>query len=366
MITTSLFPGRYVQGPRALAALGEELVRFGPNTLLIASPTALAKVLPPYQADLEKAVQVVVERFGGESSDEEIDRITAVARSCGAHSVVGLGGGKTIDTAKTVAMHTGLPAVSVPTTASTDAPTSGLAVIYTLDGVVKRYQFLPGNPALVLVDSEVVVNAPLRYLVAGMGDALATWFEAASCCQSRARNMSGRPGPLAAFTLARLCYDTLLGYGVLACQAAAQRVVTPAVEHIIEANTLLSGLGFESGGLATAHSIHNGFTSLAPTHAYLHGEKVAIGTLTSLFLTDKSREQIDEVYQFCEAVGLPTTLAGIGLEAATAQDLQQVAEVACKEGETIHNEPQPVTPTDVVAALQAADAYGQDRLAAQR
>ena len=363
MLTTCLSPSRYVQGPRALASLGEEVARLGSRALLIVCPTVLDTILPAHQAEIEKSVQLTVERFGRECQDDEIERLTAVARDCGADSVVGLGGGKTIDTAKTVAWKAGVPAVSAPTTASTDAPTSALAVIYTPEGVVKRYQFFARNPALVLVDSEVVVNAPLRYLVSGMGDALSTWFEAESCRQSGAPNMSGRPGPLVAFTIARLCYDTLLRYGALACQAAAQRLVTPAVEHIIEANTLLSGLGFESGGLATAHSIHNGFTSLAPTHAYLHGEKVALGTLTSLFLTDKSQEQIAEVYAFCESVGLPTTLAGIGLGEASDADLRQVAEVACKEGETIHHEPHPVCPEGVVAALRAADAYGIARLA---
>jgi len=361
MITTSVFPGRYIQGPHAMAVLGEELARFGPKALLVVAPSILEEVLPAYRADIEGAVEVRIERFGRESSDEEIDRIAQAARSFGANSIAGLGGGKTLDTAKAAAWHAGVPAASVPTTASTDAPTSGLAVIYTAAGVFKRYQFLPSNPSLVLVDSEIAVRAPVRYLVAGMGDALATWFEAEACRQSCARNMSGRTGPITAFSLARLCYDTLLQYGAMARHAAAAGAVTPAVEHIIEANTLLSGLGFESGGLAAAHAIHNGFTALEPTHAYLHGEKVAIGTLASLFLTDKGRAQIDEVYGFCESVGLPTTLSGIGLGAASHEDLQNVADAACAEGETIHNEPRPVSARDVVAALKAADAYGKAR-----
>lgn len=362
MLTTSLFPGRYIQGPHAMSTLGEELARFGSKALLIVSPFILENVLPTYRADIGNALQVQIERFGGESSDEEIARVTGIARSFGANSIAGLGGGKTLDTAKTAAWQAGVPGVSVPTTASTDAPTSALAVIYTPAGVFKRYQFLPTNPSLVLVDSAVAVRAPLRFLVAGMGDALATWFEAESCRQSCACNMTGRPGSSAAFALARLCYDTLLQYGAMAREAAAAAVVTPAVEHIVEANTLLSGLGFESGGLAAAHAIHNGFTTIEPTHAYLHGEKVAIGTLASLFLTDKGEHQIEEVYRFCEAVGLPTTLDGIGLGTAADEDLLKVAEAACAEGETIHNEPRPITPEDVVAALKAADAHGKARL----
>ncbi|MFT5940151.1 MAG: glycerol dehydrogenase [Paraglaciecola sp.] len=66
-------------------------------------------------------------------------------------------------------------------------------------------------------------------------------------------------------------------YGRYAKLACEQDVVTPALEHIVEANTLLSGLGFESGGLAAAYAIDNGLTILPATHNYYHGEKVAVG-----------------------------------------------------------------------------------------
>ncbi|MGF7473584.1 glycerol dehydrogenase, partial [Salmonella enterica subsp. enterica serovar Minnesota] len=77
------------------------------------------------------------------------------------------------------------------------------------------------------------------------------------CRIKGAGNMTTRPGPMTAFELARFCYTTLMRYGRLAKLACEQHQVTPALEHVIEANTLLSGLGFESGGLAAAHAIHN-------------------------------------------------------------------------------------------------------------
>jgi glycerol dehydrogenase len=163
------------------------------------------------------------------------------------------------------------------------------------------------------------------------------------------------------YALAQLCYDTLIEYGVAAKISCEANAVTPALEHIVEANTLLSGLGFESGGLAAAHSIHNGLTVLAPTHGYYHGEKVTIGVLTSLFLTDRPRAVIDEVYGFCESVGLPTTLADIGLAAASRNDLGKVADRACIDGEFIHHEPVDLSPDAVVHALLAADGEGRRR-----
>lgn len=83
--------------------------------------------------------------------------------------------------------------------------------------------------------------------------------------------------------------------------------------------------------------------------------------LAGLFLTDKPSGLIDDIYDFCESIGLPTTLADIGIGNATDEDLHIVAEAACAEGETIHHEPCPVSPNAVFAALKTADQVGRNR-----
>jgi len=359
MKQTAIFPGRYVQAEGALGSLAEELQPLGSNALVIAGRTAAERIIPKHLAAWRERVCVAVERFGGESSDQEIERLTHVARKQGCDVVVGMGGGKVLDTTKAVGHAVQARTAIVPTIASTDAPTSAVAVVYTTEGAFQRYIFLPRNPDLVLVDTQVIAEAPVRYLVAGMGDALATWFEAESCRQAWAANQCGGLATLAGGALARLCYDTILEHGLAARLACEQKVVTPALSHVVEANTLLSGLGFESGGLAAAHSIHNGLTRLDATHGYFHGEKVAIGVLAGLFLTDQPSRLIQQVYEFCASVGLPTTLADIGLGQVRDEDLQTVAEAACAEGETIHHEPCRISPQAVLAALKTADAYGR-------
>lgn len=357
MLTTSIFPSRYVQGAGALETLLAETARFGSRALVIVDRAVATAVAPTLAAPRELAL--TVEAFGGECCDEEIDRLVAVARTATAEVVVGIGGGKALDTAKAVAHTLAVPVVIVPTLASTDAPCSALSVIYTAEGAFSRYLVLPKNPDVVLVDSDLIVRAPVRFLVSGMGDALSTWFEAEDCHRSGAGNMTGRVGSMTALALARLCYETLLEHGVAALAAARKGEVTEAVEKIVEANTLLSGLGFESGGLSGAHAVHNGLTALAPTHAFWHGEKVAIGTQTLLFLTGRPAETVAQVYDFCAAVGLPTTLADVGLVDPSDADLMKVAELACAPGETIFNAPVEVTPQAVFAALKAADAHGR-------
>jgi len=299
-----------------------------------------------------------VEAFGGECCDQELDRLLALLNRNGHDVVVGMGGGKALDTAKIIADRVDIPVIMVPTVASNDAPCSGCSVVYTATGVFDRVCFQKANPRLVLVDTGLIAHAPARFLKAGMGDALATWFEARSCLKSSAPNVCGGRSTRAALNLSRLCYDTLLTHGRHALAAVSRQRVTPALEHVVEACILLSGLGFESAGLAAAHAIHNGLTALPETHRYLHGEKVALGLLASLHLTGADPDEIHTVTAFCAQTGLPVTLSELGIDPANHEGLERVALAACAPHESIHHEGGEITPKAVVSALLTLDALG--------
>jgi glycerol dehydrogenase len=360
MFRKAVFPGKYIQGVGAIGELPALIDLLGKRGLVLASPSVNDKVFPGCGVDWS-ARAIPVEVFRGECCEEELSRLSATIARTHADVLVGVGGGKTIDTAKIAADRAGIPVIVVPTIASTDAPTSGCAVVYSKDGVFDSVCYQRLNPAAVLVDVGIIAVAPTRFLVAGMGDALATWFEARSCERTQSPNECGGSGTAAGLALARLCYETLLSHGVAAKLASDRHLVSPALERIVEANILLSGIGFESAGLAAAHSIHNGLTALADTHSSYHGEKVAFGTLAGLQLTDASAAETETVYSFCEDVGLPTTLADIGLGKAERRQLMEVAEKACAPGQPIHHEAGVITPVRVLDAMLAADAVGQER-----
>ena len=360
MFKKAVFPSKYLQGPGALGELPALVAALGTKGLLLASPSVREKVLPACGVDCE-ASGIVVEVFGGECCEEELGRIADSVERAAADVVIGMGGGKTIDTAKITADRAHLPAVIVPTIASTDAPCSGCAVVYTQAGVFETTYYQRANPAAVLVDSSVIAAAPTRFLVSGMGDALATWFEARSCDRTQSPNECGGLGTAVGLAIAKLCYETLLEYGPAAKLAGERHAITPAFERIVEANILLSGVGFESAGLAAAHSIHNGLTALPETQAFYHGEKVAFGTLAGLQLAGAPADEVATVLGFCETVGLPTTLADIGLGEADREHLAQAAEKCCEAGQPVHHEAGEITPRMVLDAMLAADALGRHR-----
>ncbi len=360
MIRVAIFPGKYVQGRDAARSIADYVEPLGGSALLLVDKNVHGCVDAPVAKSMQdKGLELYTTEFSGECTWSEVRRVADLAKANQAKVIIGAGGGKTIDTAKAAANEAGIHAVIMPTTASTDAPTSALAVMYTDQGEFEEYNFLPRNPDVVLMDTTIVANAPVRSLVSGMGDALATWFEADAAARSGAKNMAGGEPTSAALMMARLCYDTLLEYGPSAVLAASENIVTPALEKIVEANTLLSGAGFESGGLAAAHAIHNGLTALEGTHQYLHGEKVAFGTLAQLILENRSIDVLQEVLGFMATIGLPGTLDAIGLYNVSREDLRRVAEAATKPGETIHNEPFPISTDDVLDAMVAADALAR-------
>ena len=206
-ITTSIFPGRYVQGVNALQSLAQEVSRLGTKALAIVDGAVQAKVDGHLKA--RDGVSFIVDHFCGECCDPEIERLSAVARAQNCTVIVGIGGGKSLDTAKAVGHALGRPVAIVPTLASTDAPCSALSVIYTPQGAFARYLVLPRNPDVVLVDTSLIAQAPVRFLVSGMGDALSTWFEAEDCHIKQAGNMTGRMGSMSAFLNASSAEKTI-------------------------------------------------------------------------------------------------------------------------------------------------------------
>lgn len=253
--------------------------------------------------------------------------------------------------------------MTVPTVASTDAPTSSLSVIYSPSGEFEKYVLYPRNPDLVLVDTAVLCRAPPRFLSSGIGDALATFVESKPTIAADARNFTGGKTTLLGYAIGKVCEETLFLHAEQGLQANAAKVVTKAFDATVTAATLLSGLGFESGGLAAAHAIHNGLTALhSPAFhdaGFLHGEKVAFGIVCQLVFDGRPQADFDRYLSLMARCNLPITLDELLLADATFDDLLAVAEAALRPEESIHNLPYKLSRHEVAETIRAADAYAK-------
>jgi glycerol dehydrogenase len=353
-------PQKYIQGPGEISRIKNRLSYLGGPVLFVMAGTAYKNLKPVIEENYQASgISLFFEKFSGECTRKEIDRLRAVYRAHDCTVVVGIGGGKALDTAKGVAFFENAPVISVPTIASTDAPTSAIAVTYTEDHVFDGNILLPRNPEIVLVDTEVITRAPVRFLVAGMGDALSTYFEARANAASDHENFAGGKSTNTSVALAELCFKILIRDGLKAKQSAEKQVTTCELENIIEANIYLSGVGFESNGIACAHSIYNAFTTLPACHNMYHGELVAFGTIVQLVLEKREEREIEEVLRFCTSIGLPVSFAEISTRELTRDELMSVAVTACGPANFMDSMPFSITPEMTFDALIAADALGR-------
>jgi glycerol dehydrogenase len=356
-------PRKYVQGAGVLTEIGSYLAALGKKPALLWDSAVKAIVSETVLASLAEAgIEFVDVDFNGDSTKPEAARVAELIKESGADIAVGIGGGKTLDTAKAAAHQAGVKTVTVPTIASNDSPTSSYTVWYDEEGNCMGFESWGVNPDLVLVDSQVIASGPVAAFVAGMGDGLGTWVEADACFSVRGGNLAGGRSTLSAMAIARLCYDVLLEHGVDARRDVEQNIVTPAVEKVIEANVLMSGIGFESGGVATAHMIANCLPSFPECHNLMHGHEVGFGVISQLCLDDDvDVDERNDIVDFEIAVGLPVTFADIGLAGVDRSRLQAIGDICASEGSLCQNHPFNVTANDIINAMIAADSLGQER-----
>ena len=355
-------PSRYVQGSGALSHLADYTSAYGDTVLIIESAGGKERLRESIEKSRADAPQqnFVEEVFCGECTMAEIERLAGIAEEIGANLILGMGGGKVVDTAKGVAHVAGLPVMIAPTNASSDAPCSALSVVYKPEGGLDQLLKLRYNPDVVLVDTAVVATGSQRLLAAGIGDALATYFEMKALYDADGPNFIGTRITLAAYAIAEKCYETLMRNGYKAYVANGQHVVTRAFEDVVEANILLSGIGFESGGTSGAHAINNGLSANPRTAGHMHGEFVAFSVIAHLVLIDADEELLWNTIAFLDSVGLPITLEQLGYEGGiTPEELELAAGIADSD-ESIHRIVKSVDLDTVKAAILTADALGRD------
>ncbi|MDO4565717.1 MAG: glycerol dehydrogenase [Oscillospiraceae bacterium] len=361
-----IFPPKYIQGEGVLEEIGEITKTYGASKpmLVWGKRTRAASGDFVLGSLKERGLDSAEWAFEGECSKEQCSAIEAAIREQGCDIVVGLGGGKCLDISKAAAAHLGLRVIICPTVCSSDAPTSACTVWYSSEGVCTGFDLWPVNPDAIIVDTGIMVLAPEKMLKAGIGDALATYIEARAANRKHSPASSGGAPTMTAMALARICFDTLLEDTDAALTAVSAGVVNPSFERVVEACTLLSGVGWESGGLATAHQLGNNLTAFPEAHGAMHGEKVAFGIVTQFMLDpDVEMDEVYEVVDFMASVGLAVCFEDLSMHGVERERIMQWCENNTGEGAFTNNHSFPVGAKELYNAMLAADAFGRARKA---
>ncbi len=353
LVSLAIAPAQVVRGERALAQMGPTIARLGQRPLVVGGDRTL-RVIQPYLRPIlpDQDEQIAQASYGADCTEATLAALRQAVATHQADLIIGIGGGKALDAAKLLAHQCHLPIVTIPTSAATCAAWTALANIYTEQGAYLYDVGLAKCPDLLILDYALIATAPQRTLVAGIGDAIAKWYEAAV-----SSGHSERTFLISAVQQARVLRDILLQKSAAALSAPGSEVWQDVVDASVLMAGVIGGMGGAQCRTVAAHAVHNGLTHLLASHGALHGEKVAFGILVQLRLEEMipgnqlaatARQQLLKFYR---EIGLPQTLADLGLQQVTIADLQHAAEVACAPQSDLHRLPFAVVPSQLMAAL---------------
>lgn len=349
-------PKRYIQGPEAIRLVGTEAKSLGQRALVIID-AGMATTLGPVvdQCLTDAGVEKQFLHFASDVTWNSVNALEHQARSFRPDLVVAVGGGKTIDASKAIARATESQLITAPTIASNDSPTSSIFVIYGEDHSLLSVEQLASNPAVVIVDTSIICRAPARFFSAGIGDAISKRFEVEQCQKAGGKNIFGTRSLMIPLVLAQHAFEVLRSKGQTAMTAVKSGSVNEALEDVVEATVLLSGLAFENGGLSIAHAMTRGLSAARGTRLALHGHAVAYALLVQLKLEGWTNEQLAEMRVFYETVEMPSSLAALGMTAPRPSEIQEIA-VRTIDAPHTRNFSQALEVQDLVAAMSDIEA----------
>jgi glycerol dehydrogenase len=358
LIYSMMAPAQVVRGRDALSQVGEAIVRLGQRPLVVGGDRTLSVIEPKLQPVLaQQSLTAARASYGADCSEASLAQLRDAISRHQADLIIGVGGGKALDAAKLLAYQSDLPIVTIPTSGATCAAWTALSNIYSDQGAFQYDVALAKCPDLLVLDYDLVQTAPRRTLVAGIGDALAKWYEA-----SVSSGHSERTLFIAAVQQARVLRDILLQKSATALDHPGSDAWRDVVDATVLMAGVIGGLGGAQCRTVAAHAVHNGLTHLRQSHGTLHGEKVAYGILVQLRLEElvqgnqlaaTARQQL---LRFYDEIGLPQTLTDLGLSQITLADLQRAADIACAASSDIHRLPFEVSPPQLMAAMVSTTA----------
>ncbi|MBC1238750.1 iron-containing alcohol dehydrogenase family protein [Nostoc sp. 2RC] len=357
LFTLTIAPAKVIRGSGVLPAAAAEIIGLGNRPLIVAGERTLAISQENLQPILEtQQLHPAQASYSPDCCEATLKSLRKAAKEHKANVIIGVGGGKALDTAKLLAQQLQLPVVTIPTSAATCAAWSALSNVYSEDGAFLYDVALSRCPDLLILDYDLIKTAPQRTLIAGIGDAIAKWYEASVSSGHLQDTLI-----IAALQQARVLRDILLQKSAAALQEPGSEVWREVVDASVLLAGVVGGLGGAQCRTVAAHAVHNGLTHISG-HGSIHGEKVALGILVQLRLEEmlqnnqlaaSARQQL---LKFYAEIGLPQKLSDLGLGNITLGELQTAAEIALAPNSDIHRLPFKVALEQLMAAMVSTTA----------
>ncbi len=334
----------------AIARLGKRPLIVGGDRTLSISETHLQPVL------VEQKLKFAQASYGADCAESSLKSLHKAAKEHQADMIIGIGGGKALDTAKLVAHQLRVPVVTIPTSGATCAAWTALSNVYSEQGAFLYDVPLDTCPDLLILDYDVVKTAPAYTLVAGIGDAIAKWYEASVSSGNSEQTLI-----IAAVQQARVLRDILFQKSAMALKEPGSEAWREVVDATVLLAGVIGGLGGAQCRTVAAHAVHNGLTHVCGGKS-IHGEKVSYGILVQLRLEEMvagnqlaaaARQQL---LKFYTEIGLPQKLDDLGLGNITLQELQTAAEITLAPNSDIHRLPFKVAVEQLMAAMVSTTA----------
>ncbi len=354
----SIAPAHIFKGENIISRVKENIIHLGNRPLIVGGNTTLPIISTHLKAILRecKEINIISKSYSPECSENSLRSLSYLVKEHEANIVIGVGGGKALDMAKILAQYNKLPVVTIPTSGATCAAWTALSNIYTNQGVFEYDVSLSRCPDILILDYAIIRTAPQRTLVAGIGDAIAKWYEASIVLNNVD---SSQTLTMAAIQHAKSIKNILLQKSYIAVNNIYGKEWFEVIDACILLAGIVSGLGGASCRTVAAHAVHNGLTNIKATHKILHGEKVAYGILVQLrleeimqnsYLAKISRQQLLKFYQ---KIGLPKSLEDLGLDRLTLEELNFLTETICRPDSDIHRLPFCVFPKQLLLAMKS-------------
>lgn len=304
----------YTIGKNAYDAIGSVCGKLGKNVLIIGGKTALSVTETKLKKAMEKFNVIDAVVYGTECTMNVINGLYRAYSDADVDFVIGVGGGKAVDTAKYTARLLEVPFVSVPTLASNCAASSALSVVYN-DNHVFEALVHHSRPAYhCFIDTDIILNSPCEFIRAGIGDTMAKYYEVEFSSRNAKHTFSDDLG----ISISATCRRPLMDNAKKAVEDFKNGICSEELEKvilIIIINTgMVSMLINPDFNGALAHALFYGLTNIKGFEKkYLHGDVVGYAVIVQL-LMDNQRDEAAYVRKMLTELGIETTLAQRGVE----------------------------------------------------